>query len=203
MPVVTSVSPAHEPKTGCAISATSAAGSSSISNKSLPRNFGATGAAKLSARVGHIDGPRKSFSISSSEISEPSNGVLYGDNLLPEGAPPTDQEAQIESLERRLRQQQFESERDGKWLAEEETNLVLFDPPFSLLLRHLFYILFPRFQFAEKTTLRRSQLIRQRLSRRPKFVHATVETFRLIGSFLVLKTPKNVSSSPRYLYLNH
>lgn len=116
-----------------------------------------------------------------------SNGVLYGDNLLPEGAPPTDQEAQIESLERRLRQQQFESERDGKWLAEEETNLVHVKYSLTRCFHSYsviwFYILFSRFQFAEKTTLRRSQLIRQRLSRRPKFVHATVETFRLIGSF--------------------
>ncbi|XP_065222614.1 focal adhesion kinase 1-like isoform X2 [Planococcus citri] len=52
-----------------------------------------------------------------------SDGVPYGENVLPEGIPGADQDVQIESLERRLRQQQFESERDGKWLAEEETNL--------------------------------------------------------------------------------
>lgn len=50
---------------------TNAAPAGSISNKSLPRNFG-SGGGKLSARIGQIyEGPRKSFSISSGEISEP------------------------------------------------------------------------------------------------------------------------------------
>ncbi len=52
---------------------------SSIANKSLPRNFG-SGGGKLSARMGRIvDGPRKSFSISSGEINEPINfrTILY------------------------------------------------------------------------------------------------------------------------------
>jgi len=32
--------------------------------------------------------------------------------------------SEVEQLERKLRQQQIESERDNLWLAEEETNLV-------------------------------------------------------------------------------
>lgn len=53
-----------------------------------------------------------------------SDEVLYGDNLLPNGGLHSDQEYQIESLERRLKQQQIQSEQDSRWLAEEETNLV-------------------------------------------------------------------------------
>lgn len=49
---------------------------------------------------------------------------MYGDNLLPDGGLPSDQDMQLASLERRLKQQQLESEQDSKWLAEEETNLV-------------------------------------------------------------------------------
>lgn len=52
-----------------------------------------------------------------------SDGGLYGDSLLPVGGLPSEQDLQIESLERRLKQQQLESEQDGKWLAEEEINL--------------------------------------------------------------------------------
>ncbi len=51
---------------------------------------------------------------------------MYGDNLLPDEGLPSEQDLQIESLERRLKQQQIESEQDSKWLAEEETNLVIY-----------------------------------------------------------------------------
>ena len=57
-------------------------------------------------------------------ITLQSDGVLYGDSLLPDGGLPSDHELQIASLERRLKQQQIESEQDSRWLAEEEINLV-------------------------------------------------------------------------------
>ncbi|PSN57364.1 hypothetical protein C0J52_02892 [Blattella germanica] len=53
---------------------------------------------------------------------------VYGDGLLEDGGGgggPVDSELELEQqmLEQRLRQQQRESEEDGRWLAEEETNL--------------------------------------------------------------------------------
>jgi hypothetical protein len=54
---------------------------------------------------------------------------VYGDDLLEDGSggedsgqPDLEMEQQL--LEQRLRLQQRESEEDGRWLAEEETNLV-------------------------------------------------------------------------------
>jgi len=57
---------------------------------------------------------------------------VYGDDLLEDGgggdgAGDNSQlniELEQQLLEQRLRQQQRESEEDGRWLAEEETNLV-------------------------------------------------------------------------------
>ena len=50
--------------------------------------------------------------------------MLYGDNLLPDGGLHSDRDHQTELLEHRLKLQQIESEKDGRWLAEEEINLV-------------------------------------------------------------------------------
>jgi focal adhesion kinase 1 len=54
---------------------------------------------------------------------------VYGDDLLEDGScggdsSQLDLEMEQQLLEQRLRQQQRESEEDGRWLAEEETNLV-------------------------------------------------------------------------------
>lgn len=53
---------------------------------------------------------------------------VYGDDLLEDGSVGDNSQLNIELeqqlLEQRLRQQQRESEEDGRWLAEEETNLV-------------------------------------------------------------------------------
>jgi hypothetical protein len=53
---------------------------------------------------------------------------VYGDDLLEDGgggdSGQLDLEFERQLLEQRLRQQQRESEEDGRWLAEEETNLV-------------------------------------------------------------------------------
>ena len=54
---------------------------------------------------------------------------VYGDDLLEDGGSAADGgqlniELEQQLLEQRLRQQQRESEEDGRWLAEEETNLV-------------------------------------------------------------------------------
>jgi hypothetical protein len=54
---------------------------------------------------------------------------VYGDDLLEDGSGggdggQLDLETEQQLLEQRLRQQQRESEEDGRWLAEEETNLV-------------------------------------------------------------------------------
>lgn len=45
------------------------------------------------------------------------SATIYGDPAL-------DEEAEARLIEQRLKQQQKQSEEDGKWLAEEETNLV-------------------------------------------------------------------------------
>lgn len=54
---------------------------------------------------------------------------VYGDDLLEDSSgggdsSQLDLEMEQQLLEQRLRQQQRESEEDGRWLAEEETNLV-------------------------------------------------------------------------------
>lgn len=55
---------------------------------------------------------------------------VYGDDLLEDGGGGAGDNSQLnidleqQLLEQRLRQQQRESEEDGRWLAEEETNLV-------------------------------------------------------------------------------
>jgi hypothetical protein len=54
---------------------------------------------------------------------------VYGDDLLEDGGSAGDggqlnMDLEQQLLEQRLRQQQRESEEDGRWLAEEETNLV-------------------------------------------------------------------------------
>jgi hypothetical protein len=54
---------------------------------------------------------------------------VYGDDLLEDGggggdSGQLDLELEQQLLEQRLLQQQRESEEDGRWLAEEETNLV-------------------------------------------------------------------------------
>ena len=45
-------------------------------------------------------------------------------------------------LEWRLRQQQRQSEEDGRWLAEEESHLVAFNNSINLIMIHLFFIYF-------------------------------------------------------------
>jgi len=55
---------------------------------------------------------------------------VYGDDLLEDDGGGAGDNSQLnidleqQLLEQRLRQQQRESEEDGRWLAEEETNLV-------------------------------------------------------------------------------
>jgi focal adhesion kinase 1 len=60
----------------------------------------------------------------------PPAASVYGDDLLEDGGSGAGDSTQLnieleqQLLEQRLRQQQRESEEDGRWLAEEETNLV-------------------------------------------------------------------------------
>ncbi|XP_050545837.1 focal adhesion kinase 1 isoform X2 [Daktulosphaira vitifoliae] len=95
-----------------------AAPNQTSTNKTLPRNF-MPGAASLTLQNAN----KRRCSDGNLNTCAAGGGTNEDANYFGNGIHENDNLSEVEQLERRLKQQQIESEKDSIWLAEEETNL--------------------------------------------------------------------------------